>query len=305
MNEIEALELYKNYLLHQKMYSQNTIAAYVEDICLFSSYCAKEDVSLFSCDKILIRNFLENERRRGVSKASLKRRIIALRRYFEFLLNKEIIQINPFINISTPKLDKKLPEFLYEQEIKRLFQSNKTRNSKYVLRDQAIIELLFASGIRVSELCSIKLLDLNLRERNIKINGKGKKQRYVYFAVSVKDTLEKYIKELRSQLILLSTSKHKNYVFLNDQGNPLTTRGVEYILNKIERDLELGFSIHPHKFRHTFATTLMNSGANLRFIQKVLGHENLATTQIYTHVTTSKMKETYLKSFPRSKKDDL
>lgn len=304
MNEEEALELYQNYLVHQKMYSINTIEAYLEDISLFSTYCMKENISLFSCDKTLIRNFLESERRRGVAKSSLKRRIIALRRYFEFLLNKEIVRINPFINISTPKLDKKLPEFLYEQEIKRLFQNNKTRNSKYVLRDQAIIELLFASGIRVSELCSIKLLDLNLRERKIKINGKGKKQRYVYFALNVKETIEKYIKELRSQLILLSTSNHKNYVFLNDQGNPLTPRGVEYILNKIERDLELGFSIHPHKFRHTFATTLMNSGADLRFIQKVLGHENLATTQIYTHVTTSKMKETYNKSFPRSKKDD-
>lgn len=304
MNELEALELYQTYLKNQKLYSPHTIESYSEDIKLFMQYCAKENVALFSCDKTLIRNFLEHERKRGISKTSLKRRIVALRKYFDFLLKKGIININYFINIKTPKIDKNLPDFLYEEEVKKLLEENKKRKNKLVLRDQAILELLFATGIRVSELCSIKRLDLQLKERLIRIKGKGNKERIVPFTYDVQDTLEHYIKDLRFDLTQLKTSKHNNYLFLNSFGNPLTPRGVEYILDCIERELNLGLSLHPHKFRHTFATTMLDSGADLRTIQKILGHENLATTQIYTHVTTAKMKNDYDKYFPRKKKSE-
>ena len=304
MEELSALELYQNYLLNQKKYSQYTITSYTEDILLFMHFLEKEDVSVFSCDKTVIRNFLESERRRGISKTSLKRRVVALRRYYDFLLKKNIIKSNPFINIVTPKTDKKLPDFLYENEIKKLFELNKTRNDRLVYRDQAIIELLFASGIRVSELCSIKMIDLQLKQRIIRIKGKGNKERVVPFSFSSQNAIEIYLKEQRSQLVLLKTSNHKNYLFLNSKGNPLTPRGVEYILSKIERELGLGLSLHPHKFRHTFATTMLDRGADLRTIQQLLGHENLSTTQLYTHISTAKIKENYQKYFPRVKKDN-
>lgn len=304
MEEIETLELYQKFLLNQKNYSSHTVESYTNDIKLFMIYCDKEDVSLFSCDKIVIRNFLEHERKRGISKTTLKRRVVALRRYFDFLLNKDIVRANPFINIVTPKTDKKLPAFLYNREIKKLFELNKKRKDKLMLRDEAIIELLYVSGIRVAELCSIKMLDMQMKQRAIRINGKGKKQRIVLFTEETQKTIEKYIKEVRSQLILSKKSNHRNYVFLNSNGNPLTPRGVEYILENIEKKTGLGLSLHPHIFRHSFATTMLNKGADLRTIQKILGHENLATTQIYTHIITDKIKDDYDKFFPRSKKKE-
>lgn len=304
MEEIEALELYQKFLLNQKNYSSHTVESYTNDIKLFMIYCDKEDVSLFSCDKIVIRNFLEHERKRGISKTTLKRRVVALRRYFDFLLNKDIVRANPFINIVTPKTDKKLPAFLYNREIEKLFELNKKRKDELMLRDEAIIELLYVSGIRVAELCSIKMLDMQMKQRAIRINGKGKKQRIVLFTEETQKTIEKYIKEVRSQLILSKKSNHRNYVFLNSNGNPLTPRGVEYILENIEKKTGIGLSLHPHIFRHSFATTMLNKGADLRTIQKILGHENLATTQIYTHIITDKIKDNYDKFFPRSKKKE-
>lgn len=304
MEEIEALELYQKFLLNQKNYSSHTVESYTNDIKLFMIYCDKEDVSLFFCDKIVIRNFLEHERKRGISKTTLKRRVVALRRYFDFLLNKDIVRANPFINIVTPKTDKKLPAFLYNREIEKLFELNKKRKDELMLRDEAIIELLYVSGIRVAELCSIKMLDMQMKQRAIRINGKGKKQRIVLFTEETQKTIEKYIKEVRSQLILSKKSNHRNYVFLNSNGNPLTPRGVEYILENIEKKTGIGLSLHPHIFRHSFATTMLNKGADLRTIQKILGHENLATTQIYTHIITDKIKDNYDKFFPRSKKKE-
>ena len=207
------------------------------------------------------------------------------------------------MNISSLKIDKKLPEVLYEEEINLLFEENKKRSDKYVSRDQAIIELLFASGLRVSELCSIKLNNIQLKQRIIRVYGKGKKERIVPFSMSAQKTIDIYMKTLRMELSLKENSKHDNYLFLNEFGNPLTPRGVQYILNSIEKKLGLGLSLHPHKFRHTFATTMLDRGADLRTIQEILGQESLSTTQVYTHVSTKRMKDDYSKYFPRSKKE--
>ncbi len=305
MKQNEALDLYLEYLEKQRNFSLHTISSYKKDIELFAEYCRNDNVSFFSCDRVTIRNYLEHEKRRGLAKTTLKRRIVALRRYFDFLVRKDIISMNPFINIATPKIDKKLPEIMYDKEVNKLLELNGKRKDFFVLRDQAIIELLYQTGIRVSELISIKVLDINLKfGKSFSVYGKGKKQRKVLLSPSCREAIDKYVKECRSKLVQLKTSNHKNYLFLNNKGNPLTTRGVEYILSKIEHDLGLGLDLHPHKFRHTFATKMLDGGANLRTIQKMLGHNNLATTQIYTHVSSTRIKEDYQKYFKHNKKEE-
>ena len=303
MDELTSIEKFNNYLLKQKMYSVHTVNGYLNDIHVFLRYVQSEEYNLFSVDIPLIRNFLQCQLTEGISKRTLKRRLVSLKSFYSFLLEEKEITINPFLNISSLKIDKKLPEVLYEEEINLLFEENKKRSDKYVSRDQAIIELLFASGLRVSELCSIKLNNIQLKQRIIRVYGKGKKERIVPFSMSAQKTIDIYMKTLRMELSLKENSKHDNYLFLNEFGNPLTPRGVQYILNSIEKKLGLGLSLHPHKFRHTFATTMLDRGADLRTIQEILGHESLSTTQVYTHVSTKRMKDDYSKYFPRSKKE--
>ncbi len=303
MEEIEIINSFEEYLSKIKMYSVHTVNAYILDINIFLNYIHNEDYNLFKVDTLIIRDYLGYELKKGTKKITLKRRLVSLKKLYAFMLEKEIIKLNPFINISSPKSEKKLPDFLYEEEINNLFNANKNRTDIYVSRDQAIIELLFASGLRVSELCSIQLSDIQIRQRFIRVVGKGNKERIVPFSKSSKEALENYINGLRIDLTKKKNSKHDNYLFLNEFGNPLTTRGVQYILNSIEKKLKLGMSLHPHKFRHTFATTMLDRGADLRTIQEILGHESLSTTQVYTHVTSKRMKEDYDKFFPRRKKD--
>lgn len=300
----DVIQSYVDFLTNQKMYSNHTVSAYLNDINIFNKYVIDEDYTLFSVDTTVIRNFLENQLLDGISKRSLKRRLVSLKGLYTFMKEKNIIKVNPFICITSPKTDKNLPDFLYEEEIKKLFLENAKRQDPYMSRDQAIIELLFASGLRVSELCSIKLNNIQLKQRFIRVLGKGKKERIVPFSLSAQSAIDMYMKTLRMDLIQKKNSKHDNHLFLNEYGNPLTSRGVQYILNSIENKLGLGMDLHPHKFRHTFATTMLDRGADLRTIQEILGHESLSTTQVYTHISSKRMKEDYSKYFPRSKKED-
>ena len=207
-----------------------------------------------------------------------------------------------FIVISTPKVDKKLPEFMYLEEINNLFELNSQRKDFLMHRDQAIIELLFSSGLRVSELVNLTLQDLNLKERMMRIVGKGNKERIVPFSLKTQKTLSIYLENTRKELIANSGNNiGTNYVFLNNRGEKLTTRGVEYILQEIENKTGVTLSLHPHKFRHSFATHLLNQGLDLRTIQELMGHASLSSTQVYTHVSNQKMHDEYEKAFPRRK----
>ena len=309
MNEQEkeekAIQEYLTYLKVQKGYSPYTIISYQKDINSFMNFIHKEEVSLFHADIDIIRKYLEEERKRGISKVTLKRRLVSLRGLYQRMLDKKLIHTNVFINVATPKAEKKLPHFLYQEEIDLLFSENKKRTDKLKDRDQAILEILFDTGMRVSELCSLKMIDLNLNRRHIRVLGKGRKERIVTFTISSQKALDTYIKGLRNEL-LLNRKKDtiETHLFLNEYGEPLTSRGVEYILTSIEKKLGLGLSLHPHKFRHSFATAMLNNGNNLLDIQHLLGHESLGTTQIYTHISSKKMHDDYFNYFPRSRKND-
>lgn len=298
------LELYLNYLKEQKNYSENTIDSYKRDIDMFMMFAKDEGFNLKTIDTNLIRNFLRRETEKGISKRSNQRRIIAMRRYCEWLLKYRYISYNPFITIKAPKHDSKLPDFLHEEEVDMLIEADAKREDFLAKRDHAIIILLYTSGLRVSELVGLKLQDINLRHRTMRIIGKGKKERIVPFSNTALDAINDYLNNCRN---LILTKNHievpTNALFINNTGQQLTTRGVQYILKRIEEKTGVSLELHPHKMRHTFATHLLEKGADLRTIQEILGHTSLETTQVYTHVTTSKMMETYKNAFPRAKKE--
>lgn len=299
---LEIVNEYASYLLYQKNYSKKTIDSYTRDINKFLDFMNNENYTLNSVDSTLIRNFLAHETLDGISKRSNARRVIALRQFYEYLVKNNYVEFNPFIIISTPKVDKKLPEFMYLEEINNLFELNSQRKDFLMHRDQAIIELLFSSGLRVSELVNLTLQDLNLKERMMRIVGKGNKERIVPFSLKTQKTLNVYLENTRKQLISDSGNMiGTNYVFLNSRGEKLTTRGVEYILQEIENKTGVTLSLHPHKFRHSFATHLLNQGLDLRTIQELMGHASLSSTQVYTHVSNQKMHDEYEKAFPRRK----
>ena len=299
---LEIVNEYASYLLYQKNYSKETIDSYTRDINKFLEFMNNENYTLNSVDSTLIRNFLAHETLSGISKRSNARRVIALRQFYEYLVKNNYVEFNPFIIISTPKVDKKLPEFMYLEEINNLFELNSQRKDFLMHRDQAIIELLFSSGLRVSELVNLTLQDLNLKERMMRIVGKGNKERIVPFSLKTQKTLSIYLENTRKELIANSGNNiGTNYVFLNNRGEKLTTRGVEYILQEIENKTGVTLSLHPHKFRHSFATHLLNQGLDLRTIQELMGHASLSSTQVYTHVSNQKMHDEYEKAFPRRK----
>lgn len=299
------VEKYLEYLSFQKGYSSNTVISYRRDIYKFLEYMEKENASFNDVDSILIRNFLLEETLDGISKRSSQRRLVALRRFYEWMLKEKKVKFNPFKIISSPKLDKTLPDFLHQEEIDELFVNNEKRTDFLALRDHALLELLYASGLRVSEIVNLTLDQVESSTRIIKVTGKGNKERMVPYSVECKKTLDKYIDECRKEIV--EKNKLENdpkALFLNARGEKLTTRGVEYILKSIEKKIGMELDLHPHKMRHSFATHLLDEGVDLRVIQEILGHESLETTQVYTHISTSKMIESYQNYFPRAKKGD-
>ena len=299
------VEKYLEYLSFQKGYSSNTVISYRRDIYKFLEYMEKENASFNDVDSILIRNFLLEETLNGISKRSSQRRLVALRRFYELMLKEKKVKFNPFKIISSPKLDKTLPDFLHQEEIDELFVNNEKRTDFLALRDHALLELLYASGLRVSEVVNLTLDQVESQTRIIKVTGKGNKERMVPYSVECKKILDKYIDECRKEIV--EKNKLENdpkALFLNARGEKLTTRGVEYILKSIEKKIGMELDLHPHKMRHSFATHLLDEGVDLRVIQEILGHESLETTQVYTHISTSKMIESYQNYFPRAKKGD-
>lgn len=282
-------------------YSPQTVESYRRDIEKFYHFLLEEDVKADDVDLIVIRNFLTKELMSGVSKRSCKRRLCALKHFYSYLQKTGQIDVNPFNFVSAPKLEKKYPHILYSNQVEELLTVNRERDDLLASRDQAILELLYYSGIRASELVNIKLSDINTRNRMVRILGKGNKERIVPFTDECALTIDDYVKKCRIEL-----AKHNEqisiYLFLNNHGEQLTTRGLEYILKNIEEKTGLNLGLHPHLLRHTFATHLLENGADLRVIQELLGHESINATQVYTHVTEEGMKKEYLAAHPRAKK---
>ena len=293
----EYLEILKN----EQRYSLQTIDSYRRDIEKFVHFLDHEGIDFKDVDLAIIRNFLSAEMDNKISKRSCKRRISACKGFYSFLVKKDIVKTNYFGLLNPLKVDKKYPHVLYKEQIEKLFKENNARKDHLKLRDQAIIETLYFTGVRASELVELKFDDVHLRDRVLRVIGKGDKERIVPFSEECRDTIVKYLDDDRCKMNF-SNSEDSDYLFLNNNGNKLTVRGLELILTQIEKKTGLNYGLHPHIFRHSFATHLLEAGMDLRLIQELLGHDSINATQVYTHVTEKAMKEIYLKSHPRAKK---
>lgn len=299
---LKDIQEFIDYIKYELNYSDKTCLAYQKDIESFYEFIFSQGIDVDDVDLAIIRNYLSTELARGVSKKTCCRRLSGLRHFFNFLIERKDIHENPFLFVNAPKKEIRYPRALYLEQIETLFERNKERTDEYQKRDQAIIELLYASGVRVSELVNLKLQDIDLANRTLRVMGKGRKERLAPFSVSARKTLIDYLKNSRIKLLDRNKKEYNvDYLFLNSHGNKLTTRGVEYILNDIEKKTGCNYGLHPHIFRHSFATHLLEGGADLRVIQELLGHESLNTTQVYTHVTEEAMKTQFDVSHPRAK----
>ena len=290
-----------DYLRNQRRYSEDTVVSYQYDIEKFFAFLFKEGVLMDNVDLAIIRNFLTEEIQNGISKRSCKRRISSLKHFYTYMEKVGYVKDNPFLLVSTMKTDKTLPDVLFEEQIDYLFEKNSERSDFLSLRDQAILETLFSSGIRAKELVNLDVQSIDLGRRELRVIGKGDKERLVLISNECKKSIQKYLKDIRPKLL----AKNKTpgpALFLNNQGKRLTTRGLQYILIQIQNKTGIDFGLHPHMLRHSFATYLLSQGADLVSIQKLLGHANLNATQIYTHISEESMKQTYITSHPRSKK---
>jgi integrase/recombinase XerC len=232
-----------------------------------------------------------------LSRKTIAKKISILRSFYKFLLREKHVEDNPFTLVKTPKIEKRVPKFFYEEELQILFQSCETV-TPLGQRNRALLEMLYGTGIRVSECCQIRLRDLDFYLSTVFVLGKGQKERYVPFGSLAKDSLEHYIKNGRKKL--LEGKNNTDALFVNYRGGPLSSKGVRGILNKMIEKSALDGKIHPHKLRHSFATHLLNNGADLRTVQELLGHSFLSSTQIYTHVTNDHLKKTYMSYHPRA-----
>ncbi|MHA6251306.1 tyrosine recombinase XerC [Oceanobacillus sp. CAU 1775] len=297
---VESCQNFVEYLQIEKNASPYTIQFYQKDLETFFQFLESESVEkLKDVDHQLIRLYLTKMYDRKLSRKSVSRKISTIRSFYRFLEREDETYTNPFVHIHFPKAEKKIPGFLYKEELEKLFDVNDLTDP-LGQRDQALLEILYGTGIRVSECQGLRLGDIDFSIGTIFVKGKGRKERYVPFGSYAEVALERYINEGRRTLLEKSKDSSKDVLFLNARGGPLTTRGIRHVLNKIVERAALTIHLHPHKLRHTFATNLLNEGADLRTVQELLGHESLSSTQIYTHVTKDHLRDVYMKTHPRA-----
>ena len=300
LNQVDDKDLsnFLKYLINVKEYSSNTKESYAYDIAEFLLFLDSINVDKKNIKKEDIQQYLMYINNRNISKQSIKRRLCALRSFYKYLVKYKIVVSNPFETISSTKGEKKLPHFLSEKEVTELLDSNEKRTDFLKDRDQALLELMYASGLRASEVISLKINDLDLDSKLVKVKGKGNKERLIPFNNHSKNALIKYMSNTRYQLLeKRKEEKETDILFLNNNGNQLSRRGIEYLINQIVIKTGFNMKVHPHMLRHSFATELLSNGADLRTIQELLGHSSISTTSIYTHVTFADLQKTYNKVF--------
>ena len=292
------LNKFIQYLQVEKQASEHTIRNYKQDILAFEQFLNNdEEVSFLTVEYIHIRIYLTNLYKQEYSRRSIARIISSLRSFYHFLVREEVVANNPFTLASVPKAGKRLPTFFYEKELDILFQSVDT-STPLGERNSAILELLYATGIRVSECVQLNIDDFDDEIGALLVKGKGKKERYVPVGSYAMDALDVYIQGGRGKLG--KGDQDEQALFLNYRGGRLSDRRIRRMLIKLAEDAALTAKISPHVLRHTFATHMLNEGADLRTVQELLGHSQLSTTQIYTHVTKDRLREVYRSAHPRA-----
>lgn len=282
-------DMFLNYIKN-KNYSNYTINSYSKDLDNFYVYLNQNNTEIKKVNYKFLRGYLTVLYDKKYSKKTIARNISTLKSFFKYLKKENIIESNPMNLIKTPKIDKKLPKFLNYDDLEKILSIPDT-TTFLGKRNALILELLYSTGVRVSELVNIKLNDIDLSEEKILILGKGNKERYVLFGSKAKEKILDYLKE---------KTDNSPYLIVNRYGNKITDRGIRKILDSIILEASLSYKISPHTLRHTFATHMLDSGADIEIVKELLGHESLSTTQIYTHVTSESLKRVYSKTHPRA-----
>jgi integrase/recombinase XerC len=291
------VDSFLRYLTVEKNSSPLTIQHYANDILQFTRYLKQQQIEDFAAVSYLnVRSYLAALMSEEYAKRSVSRKISALRSFYLHLVREGLVQTSPFTYIKTPKLEKKLPQFLYIEEMEQLLQAPDLTDPLGI-RDQAIFETLYASGIRVSELVGLNVTSIDLHNGMALVLGKGSKERYVPLGEMAVNSLRRYLERSRS---ILRKDAGESALFLNFTGTRLTDRSVRRIVDKYIDTLAQARSVSPHTLRHTFATHMLEAGADLRIVQELLGHVNVSTTQIYTHVTRDHLQSVYNKAHPRA-----
>lgn len=288
-----------SYLQNERHYSDLTISSYQTDLLEAKKFWQNNGGfdGWKNVQERDIQIYLQNLADRKLARSSQARQMSSLHSFFRFLTRRKFIQIDPTQGIALRRGEKKLPEFFYENELKQVFDSLKG-NQPLTVRNLALFELFYATGMRVSEVSNLTLHQIDLNLQTILVHGKGNKDRYVAFDDHTKKSLVKYLEDARPNLLKDDAEQH---VFLSNLGKPLSKRGIEYVMQKTFNQAGISGKVHPHELRHTFATAMLNNGADLRSVQELLGHSSLSATQIYTHVTMAHLKSDYEKYFPRNK----
>ncbi|MCC6397451.1 MAG: tyrosine recombinase XerC [Bacteroidetes bacterium] len=283
------------YLSAERRASPHTIAAYTEDLRQFDAFLRDEERPPSAVDHQTIRRFLGAMLDQGLAKRSVARKLACLRSYYKFLKKRGLVEVNPTALVATPRLEHRLPSFLDEPTVTQVLE-HPDRSTPEGVRDAAILELFYSTGMRLSELLNLRPADIQLRERTLKVTGKGSKQRILPFGRKAADAVKGWL-SVRKEFVL--QGKDPGTLFLTVRGKPMSPKSVNVLVNRHIGAVSELQKKSPHVLRHTFATHLVNRGADLQAVRELLGHESLSTTQIYTHVGIDRLKKVYALAHPK------
>lgn len=293
----QQIEEYLAYLSVERGLAPNTLDAYGRDLRAYARFLQKHNVNSFrDAEKDAVRAYLEELHNMGRASSTISRNLAAIKSFYQFLLAENLIEKDPTAHLESPKVEKRLPRVLNLNEVEALL-NQPTLENPHSIRDKAMLEVIYATGLRVSELISLDLTDINLEAGYLRCLGKGDKERIVPLGSVAIKYLELYLQVARHELVRRSG---ETALFVNHHGRRLTRQGFWKILKRYAQEAGIDVNITPHTLRHSFATHLLENGADLRSVQEMLGHADISTTQIYTHVTRNRLKEVYRKSHPRA-----
>lgn len=299
-SEKQYVEDFKTYLSVEKNFSEHTLAAYISDIVSYILWL--DNISCTSVDFNKLREYLHFIQRFDYKKTTIARKVASIRTFYKFLFRERYIDSNPALSLSAPKRPKSLPKFLTPEEVEQILNNVKI-DTPAGFRNRVILELLWATGMRVSELSNLNFGDLNMEENEIRVFGKGAKERIVLMSDRAKGYLQQYINSARKLIAPnydIGEINDDTPLFINNTGYRLQNKTIRKVINEIVEKIELPKKVTPHVFRHSFATKLIENGADLRVVQELLGHAGISNTQIYTHISMKHMKDVYEAAHPHS-----
>ncbi len=299
MNFNKTVDIYLDYLLNIKKYSIKTVESYRFEIVHFLDFLYGQHIKeLKDVNYKMLRGYMHILHKEEYATSSINHKISTMRSFYRYLVEQEIVEDNPFLLLETQKQIVKTPDFLFEEEMIEFLDSIEVTD-ELGIRNKAILELMYASGMRCSEVITLQLKDIDLQSNMVLVHGKGQKDRYLPIHDYASSCISRYLQQARHIHYLKANNEH-DVLFINARGMPLTSRGLQDIVKRLAKKYNPMKHIHPHTIRHSYATHLLNNGADIRTVQELLGHQNISTTQVYTHITKEQLSKVYKEAHPRN-----